>query len=53
MKKESIAVAALLLVGLNYGLAIYARSLDLAILAAAVVMFIGAVFIWMRRRQTL
>ncbi len=46
------AVGALALVGLNYGLALYWRPLDLAILAAAAVMLIGAVFIWLRRRQT-
>ena len=46
------AVAALALAGLNYGLAIYSRRLDFAILAAAGVMFIGALFVWLRRRKT-
>jgi dimethylglycine catabolism B len=44
------AVAALVLVGLNYGLALYSRQLNLAILAASVVMLIGVVFVWLRRR---
>ncbi len=47
------AIAALVLVALNYGLAIYSRSLDLAILAAAGFMLIGAFFIWLRRREPL
>ena len=46
------AVAALVLVGLNYGLAIYSRTLDFAILAAAAIMLTGAHFIWLRRRET-
>ena len=46
------AVAALVLVGLNYGLAIYSRALDFAILIAAAIMLGGAVFIWLRRRET-
>ena len=46
------AVAALVLVGLNYGLAIYSRTLDFAILAAAAIMLIGVHFIWLRRRDT-
>ena len=47
------AFAALALVTLNYGLALYWPSLDLAILAAALVMLIGAGFIWWRRREPL
>lgn len=46
------AVAALCLVALNYGFAIYSRSLDLAILAAATVMLTGTFFVWLRRRET-
>jgi dimethylglycine catabolism B len=45
------AVAALLLIAINYGLAIYARALDLAILAAAGVMLTGAIMVWLRRRE--
>ena len=47
------AIAALVLVALNYGLALYWPSLDLAILAAALVMVIGAGFVWWRRREPL
>lgn len=45
------AIAALALVALNYGLALYWRVLDWAIVAAATIMLIGAVFVWLRRRQ--
>jgi dimethylglycine catabolism B len=45
------AVAALLLVALNYGFALYAPLLDKAIVAAAAIMFGGVVFIWRRRCQ--
>jgi dimethylglycine catabolism B len=45
------AVAVLLLVGLNYGFALYARPLDIAILAAAAIMLTGTVFVWLRRRE--
>jgi Fe-S oxidoreductase len=44
------AVAALALVAVNYGLALYAPALDWAILAAAAVMLIGTLFAWLRRR---
>ena len=44
------AVAALLLVAVNYGLAIYARWLDAAIVAATLLMLGGVVFVWLRRR---
>ncbi len=44
------AVAALALVALNYGLALYSPALDWAILAAAAVMLIGTIFIWLRRQ---
>jgi len=42
------AIAALALVALNYGLALYSRSLDRAILLAAIVMLTGAAFVWLR-----
>ena len=45
------AVAALLLVALNYGFALYAAALDVAIVISAVVMFAGVILIWLRRRQ--
>lgn len=45
------AIAALVLVALNYGLALYLPWLDWAILAAAAVMLVGAVFVWLRRRN--
>jgi len=45
------AVAASGLVALNYGLIIYSPALDLAILAASVVMLSGVFFIWLRRRS--
>lgn len=44
------AVAAFLLVGVNYGLAIYSQPLDLALLAAGATMLAGVFFIWLRRR---
>ena len=47
------AVAALALVALNYGVALYWPSLDRAILAAALVMLIGAGFVWWRRQKPL
>ncbi|HET7210440.1 MAG TPA: DUF3483 domain-containing protein, partial [Methyloceanibacter sp.] len=47
------AIAALALVALNYGLALYWLSLDLAILAASLVMLVGAGFVWWRRREPL
>jgi len=46
-------LASLALVALNYGLALYWPSLDLAILAATLVMLIGAGFVWWRRRKPL
>lgn len=46
------AVAALVLVAINYGLALYWPSLDWAILAAAAVMFVGVVFVVLRRLDT-
>ena len=44
------AVAALVLVALNYGLALYLPSLDWAIAACAAVMIVGVCFVWLRRR---
>ncbi|MGG1948459.1 (Fe-S)-binding protein [Trinickia sp. NRRL B-1857] len=44
------AIAALALVFVNYGLAIYSPWLDKLIFLAALAMLIGAVFVW-RRRQ--
>lgn len=46
------AVAALLLVGLNYGLMLYANWLNWAIVMATAVMLVGVFFVWLRRRQT-
>ena len=45
------AVAALLLVAVNYGFALYWRALDLAIVGASAVMLVGVFFVWHRRRQ--
>jgi dimethylglycine catabolism B len=44
------ALAALALVFVNYGFALYSPWLDRLILAAAVAMLVGAVFVWRRRR---
>ncbi|MFN0217330.1 MAG: (Fe-S)-binding protein [Hyphomicrobium sp.] len=44
------AVAALALVGLNYGFGLYWPSLDWAIIAAALTMLAGTYFVWLRRR---
>ena len=44
------AIAAITLVAVNYGLALYSPYLDWAILAATAVMLIGTVFVWLRRR---
>lgn len=43
------AIAALVLVFINYGLAIYSPWLDKLIGLAAVTMLVGAVFVWRRR----
>lgn len=45
------AVAALILVALNYGLMLYSNLLNWAIVMATAVMFIGAFFMWLRRRN--
>jgi Fe-S oxidoreductase len=45
------AVAALVLVALNYGLMLYSRYLDWAILGATAIMLGGAFFVWLRRRK--
>ncbi|MDX2308347.1 MAG: (Fe-S)-binding protein [Hyphomicrobium sp.] len=45
------AVAALLLVGVNYGLALYNPNLDRAILVAGLAMFAGTLLIAWRRRS--
>jgi len=45
------AMAAIALVAVNYGFALYVNSLDWAILAATAVMLLGAVLVWMRRRE--
>ena len=47
------AIAALALVAVNYGLALYWPSLDLAILLSALVMLAGVLFVWLRRREPL
>ncbi len=46
------AIAALVLVALNYGLGLYWPSLDWGIITAAAVMLAGTVFVWLRRRVT-
>ena len=46
------AIAALALVAVNYGLALYWPVLDWAILVAALVMLAGVAFVWLRRRET-
>ena len=43
------AVAALVLVALNYGLAIYSHFLNWLIVLATLAMFVGAFFVWLRR----
>ena len=43
------AIAAFALVFLNYGLAIYSPWLDKLIFLAALIMLVGAVFVWRRR----
>lgn len=45
------AVAALILVAINYGFALYNLNLDRAILIASLIMLLGTVFIWLRRRN--
>lgn len=45
------AVAAMALVAVNYGLAVYSSVLDQAIALAALVMLGGLTFVWHRRRQ--
>lgn len=44
------AVAAMALVAVNYGLALYSPALDLAIALAALIMLGGVGFVWHRRR---
>lgn len=44
------AIAAMVLVGVNYGLALYLPALDAAIAVAAFVMLVGVAFVWLRRR---
>lgn len=45
------AIAALILVGINYGLALYLPGLDAAIAVAALVMLVGVFFVWHRRHD--
>ncbi|QYJ22639.1 (Fe-S)-binding protein [Achromobacter sp. ES-001] len=45
------AVAAMVLVAINYGLALYSPVLDMAIAVAALVMLGGLIFVWHRRRK--
>ena len=45
------AVLALVLVALNYGLMLYSNVLNWAIVAATGIMFVGAFFVWLRRRN--
>lgn len=44
------AVAAIGLVAINYGLMLYSNLLNWAILGATTIMFVGAFFVWLRRR---
>lgn len=46
------AVAALVLVAINYGLMLYSTSLNWAIVIVTGVMFVGAFFMWLRRRDS-
>ena len=45
------AAAALLFVGINFGLSIHSPAIDIAIIVAACVMLGGTYFIWLRRRD--
>lgn len=45
------AIAALGLVAINYGLALYSSVLNWAIVLAAGIMFVGVFFVWLRRRS--
>jgi len=45
------AVAAIVLVGLNYGFALYSNRLNGLIVLAATIMLIGVFFVWLRRRN--
>jgi dimethylglycine catabolism B len=47
------AVAALLLVAINYGFMLYSSALNWAIVIATLVILIGAFFVWLRRRKPL
>ncbi len=44
------AVAALVLVAINYGLMLYSHALNWAILVATAIMLVGAFFVWLRRQ---
>jgi Fe-S oxidoreductase len=46
------AVAALVLVAINYGLMLYWSALNWAILIATAIMLVGVFFVWLRRRNT-
>jgi Fe-S oxidoreductase len=45
------AVAAIILVALNYGFMLYATALDWAIVGATLIMLGGVFFVWLRRRN--
>jgi Fe-S oxidoreductase len=45
------AVAAIALVGLNYGFALYSNLINWIIVLAATIMLIGVFFVWLRRRN--
>ena len=47
------AVAALILVAINYGLALYSHAFNWAIVIATLIMFVGVFFVWLRRRKQL
>ncbi len=47
------AVAVLVLVAINYGLALYNHALNWAIVLAALMMFAGVFFVWLRRQKSM
>ncbi len=45
------AIAALVLVAINYGFMLYSAALNWAIVVATCIMFFGAFFVWLRRKK--
>ena len=45
------AIAGLILVAINYGFMLYSSTLNWAIVATTSLMFVGAFFVWLRRRN--